>query len=244
MQILLDTTVQIDRMFYKGKKAKIDKIVKENDCYTTSYSIGEFNCNIVRDFVTLYNIMQIENNINDVVDKVNEKVFNRDHKRMIYIINDLGRLYDNDYELIKEELEFYAKRLSRRFMYLLNREIINGTKCNRANAFIKIVDGVATLKNYKCTKKDKFCEICEFWDKHKEELELLNISDNIDEKYLLALKEIQNDKNQAKGNNCRTVGDCVIALESMELNERNILTTNIKDFKPICEALDINIVST
>ena len=242
MQILLDTTVQIERMFFKSKRKMIDRILKENDCYTSSYSLGEFNSNIVRDFVTLYNIMQMENNINDVVDKINEKVFNRNHKRVIYILNDICRLYDNKFDLVKEEIELYGKRLRARFMYLLNKQIINETSCNRANAIIRYSDGVAKLENYKCTKKDKFCRICEFWKEHVDELNVMNETEDVPEKFCEVLRKIRLNEKEAKGDNCRTVGDCIIVLETTKLNDHNVCTSNIKDFQPICDLLNVNII--
>ena len=48
-------------------------------------------------------------------------------------------------------------------------------------------------------------------------------------------EKILDDFNECKGNNCKILGDLIIALEV--LPEHILLTSNISDFKPICEAV-------
>ena len=93
MEILLDTTVQIERIFKRAKKEQIEKIIEENNCGSSTYVFGEYKRNMVRDFVTLYNIMCIEDSLAGVRENINDTVFHRDFQRVYYIYNDLCKMY-------------------------------------------------------------------------------------------------------------------------------------------------------
>ena len=114
MEILLDTTVQIERIFKRAKKEQIEKIIEENNCGSSTYVFGEYKRNMVRDFVTLYNIMCIEDSLAGVRENINDTVFHRDFQRVYYIYNDLCKMYNDDYGLIKENVKMYAKHLERK----------------------------------------------------------------------------------------------------------------------------------
>ena len=49
------------------------------------------------------------------------------------------------------------------------------------------------------------------------------------------VEKILSKKDDPYGNNCRTLGDTIIALEAPK--ESLIFTTNIKDFEPICNKI-------
>lgn len=233
MSVLLDTTVQIDRMFKPEKREKINQFIRKNDCYCSSYVLGEFKANIVRNYVTLYGIMQIEDNLTDVYQKIAEVFSSRDKSRLIYLLNDLARDYNQDYQLIKEELEDYAERLERRFYFGINKSLINETKCARANAVVVKNGDCKLLKGIQCRKTDQQCAIEQFWKQRKHLVEGMEKED-IPEKMVPLLSELCAENKIPKGNGCRSMGDCVIALESLDLEEGKVLSTNKKDFEPIC----------
>ena len=57
MKVVLDTTIQIDRIFGSNKRLKrIDEVLRGNELISTTYVLGEYFYNIVNDYVTLYNI--------------------------------------------------------------------------------------------------------------------------------------------------------------------------------------------
>lgn len=47
MEILLDTTVQIERIFKRKRKAEIEKTITSNNCSSSTYVLGEFKRSIV-----------------------------------------------------------------------------------------------------------------------------------------------------------------------------------------------------
>lgn len=173
MEILLETTVQIERIFKRGKKEQIEKILKEHRCGSSTYVFGEYKRNMVRDFVTLYNIMCMEDNLAGVRENINDTVFYRNYNRIYYIYNDICKLYNDDYELIKENLKMYARHLERRFLYGIEKELLDETECHRAKAKVCFRDDWAELPDVNCRKTDDFCRSCEFFEKHREKFSRL-----------------------------------------------------------------------
>lgn len=242
MDILLDTTVQIERIFKRNRKKAIENIISNNNCGSSTYVLGEYKSNIVKDFVTLYNIMQIEKDLAGVRDNINDTVFSdRSFKRMYYIFNDLCKIYDDDYDLIKEELRTYPERLERRFSYGLEYPLLNETNCHRAKAKVVFAGGRAGIPGVNCSKKDNFCTSCEFWEKYKEYIIGLENESGLQEKMKTALLKLKDDKELLKGNICKSLGDCIISLEALQTTDKKVCTTNIKDFKPICDYISVKL---
>lgn len=241
MEILLDTTAQIDRIFMRERKEKIEKIISQNNCGSSTFVLGEFKNNIIKDCLALYNIIQMEEDISGVRKRINETVFNRSFQRMYYIYGDLCDLYDNDYELIKEEMKTYAKRLERRFLYGIDKNLLNRTDCHRAKAQICIDGSKAELKGIGCRKTDDLCHSCEFWSNNCKKVEGLETATNLDPKNKNALTKLVSDQVELKGNICKSMGDCIISLEALETENKMVCTTNVKDFKPICDYIGVNI---
>lgn len=241
MEILLDTTVQIERIFKRKRKAEIEKTITSNNCGSSTYVFGEFKRSIVKDFVTLYNIMQIEEDLAGVRDHINDTVFHRSFQRIYYIFNDLCKLYNDDYELIKEELSFYPKRLERRFYYGLKSPLMNETDCHRAKAQVIFTSENALIQGVECSKKDNFCNSCNFWEKYKHFISGLEYKDSLQKDFKTILCKVLNGEEPLKGNICKRMGDCIIALEALQTDGKKVCTTNKKDFEPICEHIGVKL---
>lgn len=243
MNVLLDTTIQINRMFKPKEREAIKKFIRENECYCSSYVLGEFKANIVNDFTTLYDIMQLEDNLTDVYQGIADiYTSQRSQTRMLYIVNDLAREFDQNLDLIKETLETYPERLLRRFYYGIHKELLDQTGCSKANAQLEQKNGTVKLEGLRCRKTDERCKICEFWKEHKEKAAGLENNKQIPQKMVPVLELMNNKGEIPKGNNCRSMGDCIIALESLSLEDGNVASTNIKDFAPICEHIGARLV--
>ena len=241
MDILLDTTVQIERIFKRSKKEWIQDIISNNNCGSSTYVLGEFKNTIVKDFVTLYNIMQIEDTLAGVRENINDTVFHRSYARVYYIFNDLCKIYNDDYELIKEELRTYPKRLEKRFQYGLQSPLFDETSCHRAKAQVSMIDGKAEITDINCSKKDDFCNSCKFWDKHKTYIKGLENEENLQDKIKHSLLKIVEDGELLKVNICKNLGDCIISLEAMQTEKKKVCTTNRKDFQPICDYIGVTL---
>ncbi len=158
LEILLDTTVQIERIFKRAKREQIEKIIEEHDCGSSTYVFGEYKSNMVRYFVTLYNIMCMEDHLAGVREHINDTVLHRNFQRVYYIYNDICKLYNDDFELIKENLKMYAMHLERRFQYGIEKKLLNETDCHRAKARIQFQNGRAELPGISCQKKRIFSQ--------------------------------------------------------------------------------------
>lgn len=241
MDILLDTTIQIDRIFKRKAKKEIEEIIFEHDCGSSTYVLGEFKSTIIKDFVTLYNIMQIEEDLAGVRDNINDTVFNRSFQRVYYIFNDLCKDYDEDFDLVKAEIREYPERLEKRFSYGLKSSLFNETNCHRAAAKVDFSGEEATIDGVKCRKTDNFCNSCAFWEKYKHHVDGLENAAGIQEKMKSALRQIKRDGEPLKGNICRSLGDCIISIEALQTEQKKVFTTNIKDFKPICDHIGVTL---
>lgn len=241
MEILLDTTVQIERIFKRGKKEQIEKIISEHECGSSTYVLGEYKRSIVRNFATLYNIMRVEDNFTGVREHINDEVFYRDFARVYYIYNDICKMYNDDYELVKEHVRMYGQLLERRFKYGINKKLLNETDCHRAKAEVQYQKGKAEIPGVKCAKKDNFCKSCEFFEKHKEKICELKDRAGLPKEMKDAIEKMVEKQEPMKGNLCKTMGDCIISLEALATEGKTVCTTNEQDFKPICDSIGVKL---
>ena len=194
MKILLDTTIQINRLFKPEEREQIRLLIRGNECYCSSFVLGEFKSNVINDFVTLYDIMQIEDNLTDVYQKIAEVYNPGSVKRLIYLVNDLAREYDGDYELIREQLELYPKRLIKRFYYGIHKELLDTTQCARARACVEYRDGSMRLKGISCRKTDNQCNVEKFWKDKKQHVSGIEKNMDIPQKMLPYLEALNRDR--------------------------------------------------
>ena len=234
MKVLLDTTIQINRIFKPKEKEKINEFIKSNDCYCSTYVLGEFMANIVNDFVKLYAIMQIEDDLTEVYQKIADIYSPRAKTRMLYLVNDLARIYKKDYDLIKERISCYPDMLIRRFYYGIDKTLLNETNCTRAKAKVENSNSSMRLQGISCTKSNNKCDIQNFWKEHLERVKGMQLED-IPDNMIPVLDKLENGEEIPRGNDCRSMGDCIISLESLKVPDGKFLSTNKKDFEPICK---------
>ena len=89
--------------------------------------------------------------------------------------------------------------------------------------------------NTTCRKDRPNCNIINYIENHKGELEKISKVDVIDEKVIDLVKKIICNSKEAKGRNCHKLGDIIICLD--EKHKYDIYSTNEKDFIPICYAI-------
>lgn len=238
MKVLIKTTIQINRIFKSKKKAAINEFMKENECYCSTYILGEFKANMIDEFLTLYGIVRTENNLADVCEKAAE-VFgsSRQKSRLLLLLSSLQRDYGDDYALIKEQLEKYPELLLHRFERGIELPLLNSTQCARGKAELDTEHMVWKGKGVRCSKDCDQCAITQFWMKNKELVYDLEKVEGIQDKMVNALRCFNQKREIPKGNACRSLGDCVIALESLELENGCVVTSNKADYEPICQRI-------
>lgn len=83
MNLLLDTTIQIDRFLSsKERKEAINDVLKDNTLYSSTYVLGEYY-NLINDFLTLYSLFIQDKDIAETGKHITEKAFGRSQSRMI-----------------------------------------------------------------------------------------------------------------------------------------------------------------
>ncbi len=153
MKALLDTTIQIDRIFGSDRRiARINEVLKGKQLISSTYVLGEYYKNIVNDFVTLYNIFLQENDIKQTGCRITENIFGRSQSRIFKLFNNIAANCSYDLDLIKNSLENYVDILIGRFNEDLI-DILDNTNCYRAKATVIYEDGIPILKNILCSKK-------------------------------------------------------------------------------------------
>lgn len=237
MKALIETTIQIDRIFKSKKKATINKFMKENECYCSTYVLGEFKANMINDFLTLYGIIRTENNWADVNEAIAEVYSSRQKSRFLNLLSELQRDYGEDYELIKEQLEGYPELLLHRFERGIEPALLNSTDCARAKAELDTERMTWKDKGVRCRKEYDQCAIAQFWEKNKELVHDMEKEEGIQDKMKKPLGCLNEKGEIPKGNACRSLGDCIIALESLELEDGCVVTSNEVDYKPICQKI-------
>lgn len=243
MRVVLDTTIQIDRILGSDKRIdRINEILYDKELITTTYVLGEYYKNIIQDYITLYNIFLQENDIKQTGCRITENIFGRRQGRIFKLFNNLAASCDYDVELVRDNLQNYLELLQERFYEDID-EILNGTECNKASAVVVYEDEVPRLESVSCTKKMKQCKICEFWHKRRDVLELLLEDRKYAEELKHIIQEGLEDSDCFKGNNCMSLGDTIIVSEAWKLKDISICSSNKKDFQPICDSLNITLCS-
>ncbi len=144
---------------------------------------------------------------------------------------------------VEDTFQLYVELIQDEF-FLDLEEVLNKTKCVRAQREVTYEDGVPVLSNARCRKGDENCDICLLWEEAQQETEQILKSKEINEKILKILRIAKENPQEYRGNNCKTLGDTVISLEAKKSEyELKICSSNRKDFQPICDAIGVKLVA-
>jgi len=156
----------------------------------------------------------------------------------IFVI--LSKLFDEDNEQISfdkilSKIEYFISDwCEQMFFNVLPKEnLYNFTKCKLSDLkFEKIPEtGIFRNKSFYCRKKENICDLENFFQKHRDEIERVSLklgeNENILKKHKeendILLKVLKEYKN-GKGKNCPRIGDIIIALEAP--NTHTIISTD------------------
>lgn len=243
VNLLLDTTIQIDRFLgSKERKLAINKVLLNNKLFSSTYVLGEYY-NLINDFITLYALFIQDKNIAETGKHITERTFGRSRGRIEKLYFNIIEKCDYDIDLIENTLDNFLCQIESVFTYRLELPLIDCTRCARAQQKIICEDEIPMLKKVKCHKDKEICQICVFFEQRAEELEKLlkvEIAQNFREIISKGIEQIS----EFRGNNCKSVGDVIISLEANELeSDKGVCSSNKRDFKPVCECLEIPLIS-
>ncbi len=244
MDILIETTIQYDRLFASNQcKQAIRKVLETHSLKTTTYVMGEYYSRYLKDFLKICHILNQENDIYNAEKRLFEGAFgsqekDRRHKLFIFI----RETCSNDIDLIKENYKRILELIIHRPLYGIEGELLDETGCNKAKCRIEYENDIPKLINNRCRKDDNICRILEFWEKHINGVNNLSTSSDIEKKTKDALLVVLDNIENCRGNNCRDLGDLIIALETLALEDGAVCSTNKNHFRPICEAINAKLL--
>lgn len=243
MNLLLDTTIQIDRITgSKERKKAVEEVLRGNQLYCTTYVLGEYYNNIVNDLVTLYGLFLIDKNLDETGKRISEHVFGRSQSRVAKLYFNILELSGHDVGEVEDIFLLYFDLIQEDF-YDGIENIFDLTGCARAQRRVEYEDGIPVLRDVHCTKEKVICSICPFWKKMEKEAGRLLQNDKVDIKIRDILNRAQNIEKEYRGQNCKTLGDTIIALEALECGqEYGICSSNKNDFRPLCDTFGITLV--
>lgn len=245
MNLLLDTTIQIDRITgSKDRKKAIEKALGDNRLFCSTYVLGEYTANIVTDFVTLYQLFLLNNkDIGETGKRISETVFGRSQGRVSKLYANILSMCEFDAEEVEDTFLLYMDLIQDEF-FINVEEVINTTACARADRKVVFEDGIPCLPQISCTRDKEICGICGFWKQASDEAGKLLEASVINDKIKEILKSAKSDEKKYRGKNCMTLGDTIISLEACKDDrELAVCSSNKKDFAPICNVLGVELVS-
>lgn len=245
MNLLLDTTIQIDRVTAsKQRKKEIEKVLLGNGLYCSTYVLGEYYNNIVTNLLTLYSLFFIDQDIVETGKRINEQMFGRDQARVSKLYANILDMCAFRAEEIDDAFQLYIDVIQDEF-YRNIHIVFDSTKCPRADREIEYEDGAPVLNAVSCRKDQEICSICAFWKRREKEINAIIKNDVVDEKIKRILEQAkENDREYRGKKNCSILGDTIISMEAFENDPQCfVCSSNKKDFQPICDLLGIKLIA-
>lgn len=242
MNLLLDTTIQIDRITGSKKRQKaVMDTLKDHRLFCSTYVKGEYYSNIINDLVTLFSLFLIDKDAGETGKRITERVFGRSQARVSKLYANILAMCGFNVDEIEDTFYLYIDLIQEDFLEDIEM-ILDNTKCARAKRQVKYEDGIPYLTVVSCTKDKKICEVCHLWHQSKEQVDKLVKEKIVDDKILDILIAAKNNEENYKGRNCMALGDLVISLEALNYVETmGVCSSNRKDFQPVCDALGIDL---
>ena len=244
MNILLDTTIQIDRITgSKERKEAVEAELKGNDLYCTTYVLGEYYHTIISDYITLFALFLIDRDIGETGKRITERVFHRSQARVSKLYASIVALCDSDLDEIEDVFRLYLDILQNSFFIDL-KEVINKTECAHAETKVIYEDGKPVLQPpLACRKNEEKCGVCRLWRDSIKEIDQIIAARQVSDKILDILISAREDESNYRGRNCMTLGDMIICLETLKSEKKlAVCSSNKSDFQPICDILGIELV--
>ena len=242
MKLLLDTTIQIDRITgSKERKEAVKKVLSDNDLYCSTYVLGEFYSNIVNDLVTLFSLFLIDRNIGETGKRITERIFGRSQNRMQKLYANIIDMCELNEDEIEDSFYLYIDLIQNEF-YMGIKDVMDITKCGRANRKVIYEDDRPILPAVSCTKRKEICNVCHLWKDSELEVSQIIKARKVSNKILDILVSAKEDEKEYRGKNCLTLGDMIICLETLKSHMGlGVCSSNETDFQPICDSLGLEL---
>jgi len=222
-------------------KRKIHKALENFLKVTSTYVVMEFKRRVLKDLMYLHSILLEEQSVGDAQRRLaNISRSKRQLKMCFFIFAKIADMSNQDRDMVLLRLENMIRLFES--LYLHDVKIYeSGTKCELVNRKpIKTDVGSYDFSPpWSCTRRILQCYIEDFLKQNHRQIKSLSAclpKDSAWKNHTRLLKKILGDTSFARGNNCMTLGDTIIALDAPD--NAVIYSTNKKDFGPICRCLN------
>lgn len=243
MNLLLDTTIQIDRITgSKERKNAVAAILQDHRLFCSTYVKGEFYSNIVNDLVTLFGLFLLDKDIGETGKRISERVFGRSQARVAKLYANILEMCNYKVDEVEDTFYLYIDLIQDEFMMDIEL-LLNQTKCARAQKQVRYEDGIPYMSSVHCTKDKKICEVCKLWQQSDQQIDQMITKRLVDHKILEILNKAAVDETVYRGRNCMKLGDVIITLETVHCEgTTGVCSSNQKDFSPICKSVGVELV--
>lgn len=259
---LLDTTVQLDRLKYPGRRESLHRLLEGFRLkFATSFSLVEFKATLIQECITIHNHLR-KNGARFT--RVRDMLLEKDHPQVslrAHIFNNYICVFSRSaFDVSQEEDEVWAEKarlllenhIPRLYEWLNSDEAADAIlkdrlRCDRAReAPIKRSAAFSTnLPN--CRRGvNKTCRVEQLIQEDGEALverlrPYLAESEQLSRSVEVFESVIRNPRAELSVNECRRAGDCLIALEGAE-SATHALSSNRREWRPLSDAVGYEFV--
>jgi hypothetical protein len=252
--VLVDTSIQIDRLKAKHRKDRIESALSEFEfTLSTGISVLEFKATVIAECILIHDTLRQKGHFTLAQDVLLEKNA-RQVKLRGHIFRNIIRIQESSFtideqkdRLLAEQARLQLQRIIPRLYTWFMEDSVDAIQtsevfCTRASEEPKLKRVAFSTNLPLCkTGENKFCKVEQFVREKAATLAAMLRSTTDSQQVLKAcdlIDEIVSDatKNDLSHGDCRTLGDCLIALEGRTAS--HALSTNQRDWIPICAALN------
>lgn len=217
-KLLLDTSVQIERIKFPELDIELDKLAASNDIYSLNYCLYEYKTGFIKSLIDYYVLVKLYNDPAKANMKWSDK-YSRDLKYFAILQGVLQRLNNSftsmDVETYLRQLEVSILYISETFKMKL-KDIVGSFPKNEIVRF-----SIFSAEDYnefiKLVNDAKIIPMIDFWKSHRSELEAIVASIDLQKYYTklhVKLNKILIDISMSDKHRINHgIGDAVIAVD-------------------------------
>lgn len=255
---LLDTTVQDDRIKMPNRAERIEQILSEFPVtVTTSICLLEFKATLIRECITIHDNLRLRKRFTVVRDSLLEKKYRQVSLRA-HIFNNLLGVYPSSFRITEEEDERLATKARLKLEHdipalydwfvqeSVDAVLREGIACTRAAERPDKKGRVSFKPNLpRCVRgKNKTCSVEAFIRDHAQLIvpALRDYQTRLGEDAAGQLSQalelfesvFNNPQSELSHGDCRSAGDCLIALEAKD-HATHAVSTNAREWEHLSQ---------
>jgi hypothetical protein len=259
---LLDTTVQLDRVKMASRNATLNSILAPYRFrFTTSFALVEFKATLIQECITIHNELRRKGaRFTWVRDALLEKAHRQSRLRAHIFNNFINVFACSSFNVTLEKDELLAEKarlllenhIPRLFQWFSSADTVDSVLrddllCDRATEAPQKKSVAFTTNLPNCQRgRNKNCRVEEMIRSRGTGF-LEKIRDHIGDSEQLARavevfqSVLSNPKTELSVNDCRSAGDCLIALEG-EWYATHALSSNAREWSPLSKCINMEFV--